>query len=62
MLLVTRVHKSERKSSSQSYRQETLFQERDTARFSTCGEINNIIDVNKSGTHTRLRTTTRCKF
>jgi hypothetical protein len=41
---------------SQSYRQEKSFQERDTAGFSTGGDINNSIDVNKSGAHTGLRT------
>jgi hypothetical protein len=60
IILVTRKQHSERKSSSQSYRQEKLFQERDTARFSTGGDINNSINLNKSGTHTGLRT--RCKF
>jgi hypothetical protein len=60
MLLVTRQHDSERKLSSQSYRQEKSFQERDTARISTVWRGHNSIDVNKSGTHTGLGT--RCKF
>jgi hypothetical protein len=54
MLLVTRQHDSERKSSSQSYRQEKSFQERNTALFSTGGEINNSIDVNKSAELTQV--------